>query len=127
MEDLQVRASLVGICSSREVTAKMEIVKGSAVLTYRSGRESGVEKNIFHKNNTSQLMRFVILMKGGGYYMLLHSTSVFSFVKISYSFFPIHNDPIASDSAKQETKGTEWIFYSNYKKCNCLQRPARCS
>lgn len=86
-----------------------------------------VEKNSLHKNNASQLMRFVILMKGGGYYMLLHSTSVFPFVKISYSFFPIHNDPIASDSAKQETKGTEWIFYSNYKKCNCLQRPARCS
>ena len=62
-----------------------------------------MEKNSFHKNNPSQLMRFVILMKGGEFYMLLHSTSVFFFLKISYSFFPIHNDPIASDSAKQET------------------------
>lgn len=52
--------------------------------------------------------------------------SVF-FFKISYSFFPIYNDPIAPDFAKQETKGTEWIFYSNHKKCNCLQTPARCS
>lgn len=40
-----------------------------------------MEKNSFHKNNPSQLMRFVILMKGGEFYMLLHSTSVFFFLK----------------------------------------------